>query len=134
MTVCNSRCGKVMFSQVSVILSTGGRCTPPGQTPWVDTPPLQADTPPGRHPTPPKYIAIFPVYLGMALMFRFLTLHMVKTHFLLENLRISEPSLGIPEIFQSSSALPNIKYTCAVLFWSQLYWLFSYASKYIFSV
>ena len=25
-----------------------------------------------------------------------------------------------------------MKYNCAVLFWSQLYWLFIYASKYIF--
>ena len=57
-------CGKVMFSQASVILSTG---TPPGgYPPWADTPrqtpPTWADTPhlgrhgppgqspPGRHP------------------------------------------------------------------------------------
>ena len=38
-------CGKVMFSQASVILFTG-RQTPP---PWADTP--LADTP-GRHPPP----------------------------------------------------------------------------------
>ena len=34
--------------------------------------------------------------------------------------------------FQCSLTLPNIKYNCAVSFWSQLYWLFIYASKYIF--
>ena len=49
------------------------------------------------------------------------TLHMVETHFLLENLWISERSLGILKKFQHSSALP-----------CQLYWLFIYASKYIF--
>ena len=61
-------CGKVMFSQASVILSTGGGVssrhppradTPPIQTPWTDTTwadnaPPRADTslgrqPPGRH-------------------------------------------------------------------------------------
>ena len=57
---------------------------------------------------------------------------MVKTHFLLENLLISESSLGILEKFQRSLALPNIKYNFVVLFLSQLYWLFIYASKYIF--
>ena len=36
---------------------------------------------------------------------RFPTVHMVETHFL----SISEPSLGILEKFQCSSALPNIK-------------------------
>ena len=45
-------CGKVMFSQASVILSTGGCLTdPPGQT----SP--REDTPLGRHPpgkTPPR--------------------------------------------------------------------------------
>ena len=51
-TVRNSSCGKVMFSQASVILSTGrgwgsGR-HPPGQTPPGKTPPW-ADTPLGRH-------------------------------------------------------------------------------------
>ena len=46
-------CGKVMFSQASVILLTGGRVsarsvcvvgTHPGRPPWANTPP-----PPGRH-------------------------------------------------------------------------------------
>ena len=60
-------------------------------------------------------------------------MHMVETHFLLENLWISEPSLGILEKFQHSSDLPNIKYNCALLFWSQLYWVFIYDLKYIFS-
>ena len=55
---------------------------------------------------------------------------MVKTHFLLENLCISESSLGILEKSQRSLVLPNIKYNCVVLFLSQLYWLFIYASKY----
>ena len=36
------------------------------------------------------------------------------------------PSLSILEKFQHSSALPNIKYNCALLFWSQLYWVFIY--------
>ena len=40
---------------------------------------------------------------------------MVETHFLLENLWISESSLGILEKFQCSSALPNIRYNCAVI-------------------
>ena len=57
---------------------------------------------------------------------------MVKTHFLLENLWKSEQSLGILEKIQRSLVLPNIKYNCVVLFLSQLYWLFIYASKYIF--
>ena len=34
--------------------------------------------------------------------------------------------------FPCSLALPNIKYNCAVSFWSQLHWLFIYVSKYIF--
>ena len=37
------------------------------------------------------------------------------------------------EKFQHSLALPNIKYNCAILFWSQFDWLFIYATKYIFS-
>ena len=36
------------------------------------------------------------------------------------------------EKFKCSSALPNIKDNCEVLFWSQLHWLFRYAAKYIF--
>ena len=39
---------------------------------------------------------------------RFPTLHMVKTHFLLENLWISKPSLSILEKFQCSLAVPNV--------------------------
>ena len=50
---------------------------------------------------------------------RFPTVHMAEIHFLLENLWISEPFLGILEKFQCSSALPNIKYNCAVLFMIQ---------------
>ena len=56
--------------------------------------------------------------------YRFPAVYMIETHFLLENLWISEPSLGILEKFQRSSAVPNIKYNCALLFWSQLYWVF----------
>ena len=54
---------------------------------------------------------------------------MVKTHFLLENLSISEPSLGILQNFQCRSALPNIKYNCVVLFLKQVNYLFNYAPK-----
>ena len=59
-TVPNSSCGKVMFSQASVILSTAGRCTPrtdtprqtpPGRPPGQTTPPPpRQTTPSGRHP------------------------------------------------------------------------------------
>ena len=56
---------------------------------------------------------------------------MVDTHFLLENLWISESSLGILEKFQRSSDLPNIKYNCVLLF---LYWVSIYDSKYIFLI
>ena len=50
-TVRNRSCGKVMFSRASVILSTGGRCTPP----WADTPSPDRQTPTlGRHPLPPR--------------------------------------------------------------------------------
>ena len=67
-TLDNFHCGKVMFSQASVILSTGGwGCltlpgqTPPGRTPPRQTPhygqippprqtPPPGQTPPGRHP------------------------------------------------------------------------------------
>ena len=47
-----------------------------------------------------------------------------------KNLLISEPSQGIMEKFQCHLAPPNIKYNCVVLFLSQLYLLFIYASKY----
>ena len=65
--------------------------------------------------------------------YRLPILHMVKTHFLLENLWISKPSLSILKKFQRSSALPNIKYNCSILFLCQMYRSFVYASKYIFS-
>ena len=48
------------------------------------------------------------------------------------NLLLSEASLSKLEKFQNSLALPNIKCDCAILFWSQWYWLYIYASKYIF--
>ena len=54
---------------------------------------------------------------------------MVKTYFLLENLSISEPSLGILQNFQHRLALPNIKYNYAVLFMRQVNNLFNYAPK-----
>ena len=50
------------------------------------------------------------------------------------NLWISDLFLGILEKIQCSFSLPNIKYNCVVLFLSQLYWLFIYASKYIFPI
>ena len=37
------------------------------------------------------------------------------------------------EKWERSMHLPNIKYNCAVLFWSQLYWIFLHDSKHIFS-
>ena len=53
-------CGKVIFSQASIILSTGGG--DPEQTPpWEDTPGLGKHPPPGRHPpgqTPPPIPAV----------------------------------------------------------------------------
>ena len=49
------------------------------------------------------------------------------------NLWISEASLSQLEKFQCSSALPNIKYNCAILFLCQMYRSFVYALKYIFS-
>ena len=61
--------------------------------------------------------------------YRFPIVHMVKTHFLLENLSISEPSLGILQNFQHTLVLPNIKYNCAVLFLRQVNYLFNYAPK-----
>ena len=41
----------------------------------------------------------------------------------LEYLSILEQSLGVPEKFQRSSALPNVKYNCVVLFSRQMFWL-----------
>ena len=57
-TARNSSCGKVMFSQASVILSVGGclsHCLlgyiPQADTPWEDTPPPEmATAADGRHP------------------------------------------------------------------------------------
>ena len=49
-----SSCRKIMFSQASAILFTGGVAdTPPGRHPPGQTPPPWADTPSlGRHPLP----------------------------------------------------------------------------------
>ena len=63
---------------------------------------------------------------------RFPALHMVNTHFMLENLWISKLSLCILEKFQRSSALPNIKYNCAILL-CEMYRSFVYALQYFFS-
>ena len=43
------------------------------------------------------------------------------------------PKLTGKKIQHSSTALSGIKYNCAVLFLRQMYWLFMYASKHIFS-
>ena len=58
--------------------------------------------------------------------------HVAKSHLLLENLWISEPSIGVLEKFQHSLALWNIKCNCTVLFLSQLHLLFIYATKYVY--
>ena len=63
---------------------------------------------------------------------RFPTVHMVKTHFVLENLWISEPSSGILEKIKCSWTLPNMKYNCAVLFFEWIV-LVICAPKYIYS-
>ena len=65
--------------------------------------------------------------------YRFPSLHMAETHFLLANPSISESSLGILEKFPRSSGLPILIYNYVVLFLGQMYWLFIYAAKYIFS-
>ena len=57
---------------------------------------------------------------------------MVETRFLLENLWISKPPLSILEKFQCSSALPGMKYDCAILFLCELRGSFVCALKYIF--
>ena len=59
--------------------------------------------------------------------YRFPTVHTAETHFLLENLWISEASLGILDKFQCSLDLPNANYDYGVLFLGQMYWLFIYA-------
>ena len=46
---------------------------------------------------------------------------------------ISEASLSKLEKFQCSWVLPNMKYISSILFLRQMYWLFTYAFKYIFS-
>ena len=65
--------------------------------------------------------------------YRFPTLHMAETHFLFENPSISESSLGKLEKFLCSSGLPILKYNCVVIFFRQMFWLFIYAAKYIFT-
>ena len=51
--------------------------------------------------------------------YRFPTLHMAETHFLLENQSISESSLDILEKFPRSSGLPILEYNYVVLFLGQ---------------
>ena len=55
---------------------------------------------------------------------RFSNRKWVSTMCTVGNLLISEVSLSKLDKFQCSSALLNIKYNCAVLFWSKLYWVF----------
>ena len=57
----------------------------------------------------------------------------VSTMWTVGNLWISETSLCQKEKFQHSSDLPDIKYNCVLLFLNQLYWVFIYDSKHIFS-
>ena len=64
---------------------------------------------------------------------RFSNRKWVSTMCTVGNLGISGASLSKLKKFQCNSALPNIKYNCVVLVWSQLYWVFIYDSKYIFS-
>ena len=59
---------------------------------------------------------------------------MLKTHFLLENLPISEPSLGLLGKFQHGSDHHFIKYNCAILFLWYMSSLLFYASKICFSI
>ena len=56
-----------------------------------------------------------------------------RNHALLEICEYQRHPLSKLEKFQCSSDLPNIKYNCALLFWSKLYWVFIYDLKYIFS-
>ena len=65
--------------------------------------------------------------------YRFPTLHTSATHLLLENLGISEAFSDVLGKFQCSLDLPNENYNYVVLFLGQIYWLFIYAPKYIFS-
>ena len=58
-TIYNSSCGKVMFSQASVILSTGGGVHPQADTP-LGTHPLDRHLPPGQTPTPPPPLGRHP--------------------------------------------------------------------------
>ena len=57
---------------------------------------------------------------------------MVETIFLLEICEYQSHPEVYWKKFKRSSVLPNTKDNCAVLFWTQLHWLFRYASKYIF--
>ena len=54
--------------------------------------------------------------------YKFPTVHMVKTHFLLKNLRLSGASFSMLEKFQHSSAVPSVKDNCGVIFLCQMYW------------
>ena len=102
--------------------------TSPGQRPFPrQRPPIRTPLPRTEAPwtDPPKQRSP-PVH-------RFSNRKWVSTMCTVGNLWISETSLSKLEKFQCSSDLPNIKYNCALLFWSQLYWVFIYDLKYIFS-
>ena len=68
----------------------------------------------------------------MALIFTYFQQEVSPNHLQSLNLWISEASPSKLKKFQHSLVLPNTKYNCTISFWSQLYWLFIYASKYIF--
>ena len=79
-----------------------------------------------------SYIVIFPVYLRMALIFTdFPTGSGSQPCAVFGNLRIPNSFLSKLEKFQHIFPVPNIKYSCVVLYWSHLYLLFIYALKYI---
>ena len=59
--------------------------------------------------------------------------HTLKTHFQLERMWILEPSFSTLQTLLCTLALPNINYNCVVLFLSQMYRLFIYTFKYVFS-
>ena len=59
-TVINSSCGKVMFSQVSVCPQGGGRCTPPVAGRHL---PSGRQTPPAGRPPPPRMATAAEVHI-----------------------------------------------------------------------
>ena len=72
---------------------------------------------------------IFPVYLRIFCIYIFSIRKCVLTKWTVwksVNIR------GKMDKLQHRSALPNMKYNCAILFLNQRYWLFMYDAKYIF--